>query len=472
MKITKDLWVFLLLFLLSLPLVTPYLRGDGVGYYAYVASAIIDHDLYFENEYRHADSWHYRGYFDEKGNLHPWLRTKTGHVYNKWAKGPSLFWTPFFLVAHLGVLFSRHFFHSYIPADGFSKPYLYACAIGSATLGFLGLLLSWSIARRLFSQRAAFLAILGLWWASGLPVYMYFVPFMSHAHSVFIVALFLWYYWRSYPNRTLRQWLLLGVLGGLMFTTYYVNLLFILIALMDIAERLWQEGRKPLREALNSTATFGIGVFLGALPVFVINQIVLGTPFDLGYGNPFDFLHPQLFNLLFSSEHGLWTWTPIIFLACLGFWPLLKRDKGLGIRVILVSFLYTYVIASYDYWHGFSSFSNRMLLSLTPMFLLGLSGFIGAIEEAIESRRIPFRKYWVPSVLGLMVLWNIGFIFQWGTNMIPNRGPISWRTMIRNQFTEVPSRMVRLANSFFTNRMALVKQIEKQDNKEAAKWNK
>src|ERR1035438_4651825 len=39
------------LFLLTLPLVNPWVRGDGVGYYAYLRSALIDHDLRFENDY-------------------------------------------------------------------------------------------------------------------------------------------------------------------------------------------------------------------------------------------------------------------------------------------------------------------------------------------------------------------------------------------------------------------------------------
>ena len=41
----------ILLFVFALPLVNPWVRGDGVGYYAYVRSLLIDHDLRFENEW-------------------------------------------------------------------------------------------------------------------------------------------------------------------------------------------------------------------------------------------------------------------------------------------------------------------------------------------------------------------------------------------------------------------------------------
>jgi hypothetical protein len=181
---TERRWLFIL-FLLTLPLVTPYLRGDGVGYYAYIASLVIDHDLYFEDEYRHADPWHYRNYFDSQGRLKPHLYTPTGFVENHFSVGPSLLWAPFFLTAHTftALYNALPFPHAPIPRDGFSLPYRYLCALGTALYGFLGLLLAFSVARQLFDDRVAFWATLGLWFASGLPVYMYFLPFMSHAHS-------------------------------------------------------------------------------------------------------------------------------------------------------------------------------------------------------------------------------------------------------------------------------------------------
>src|ERR1700720_4726365 len=37
--------------ILSLPLVNPWVRGDGVGYYAYVRSLLIDHNFRFEKDW-------------------------------------------------------------------------------------------------------------------------------------------------------------------------------------------------------------------------------------------------------------------------------------------------------------------------------------------------------------------------------------------------------------------------------------
>src|SRR5467141_4938715 len=49
--------ILLVLFLLSLPLVNPYVHGDGVGYYAYPRAPLIQHNLRFEQDWRHANEY-------------------------------------------------------------------------------------------------------------------------------------------------------------------------------------------------------------------------------------------------------------------------------------------------------------------------------------------------------------------------------------------------------------------------------
>src|SRR5213079_79962 len=141
--------------------------------------------------------------------------TETGHISNLFSIGPALLWAPFLLAAH-GIVLLCNAYGAHIPADGFSFPYLLAMALGTAIYGFLGLLFSYSLARKYVEERWAFLSTLGIWGATSLPVYMYFNPAWSHAHSAFAIALFLWYWDRTRDCRTFLQWSLLGFLGGLM----------------------------------------------------------------------------------------------------------------------------------------------------------------------------------------------------------------------------------------------------------------
>ena len=47
--------ILLLLLVISLPLVNPWVRGDGVGYYAFARAPLIQHNLDFTADYQHAN---------------------------------------------------------------------------------------------------------------------------------------------------------------------------------------------------------------------------------------------------------------------------------------------------------------------------------------------------------------------------------------------------------------------------------
>ena len=48
-------------------------------------------------------------------------------------------------------------------------------------------------------------------------------------------------------------------------------------------------------------------------------------------------------------------------------------------------------------------------------------------------------------------------------HMVPPRGPISWKQMVRNQFVAVPQRAGSEFAAYFENRKALMRQIERDD---------
>jgi hypothetical protein len=62
-----------------------------------------------------------------------------------------------------------------------------------------------------------------------------------------------------------------------------------------------------------------------------------------------------------------------------------------------------------------------------------------------------------------LILWNLGFMFQWGTHLVPARGPISWGQMIHNQFFVVPRQAFTKAQKYLFQRASLMHQIEERD---------
>jgi hypothetical protein len=70
------------------------------------------------------------------------------------------------------------------------------------------------------------------------------------------------------------------------------------------------------------------------------------------------------------------------------------------------------------------------------------------------------------------VLWNLGLIYQWGTHLVPARGPISFREATFNQFHVVPFEITSRLRSYFFRRGDLMQEIERQDKNQLKDFEK
>ena len=452
-----------LVFVCTLPLVNPWVRGDGVGYYAYARALLIEHHLDFRQDWLHANSSFRMGRVGEQDQILPLEFTATGHLDNHFSIGPAILWAPFLLAAQAAVQLN-HLLGGHIPADGFSFPYVFAMALGTACYGFLAILLSFAIARRYFPERWAFLASLGIWFASSLPVYMYFNPSWSHAHSAFVVALFFWYWDRTRADRTWTQWLILGLISGLMMNVYYICAILLVVPLAESLAGYWQaiQSRQfpSAARLLIHNVLFAFTAFAAFLPTLIAKKIVYGGYLDFGYGHEWNFNSPAFLKVCFSSEHGLFSWTPVILLAVAGLLLLQRHDRALCAYSVLAFATYLYTIGCYDDWAGISSFGNRFFISLTPLFILGLASSFDWLAEAWQERRAAILS---ASLTAALIAWNMGLIFQWGTHLIPARGPISWHDAAYNQVAVVPVQAARTLESYLTGRKQMMGRIEQQD---------
>lgn len=460
--------VLVLLFVLSSPFVNPWVRGDGVGYYAYIRSLLIHGDLHFEEEWLAGNPSFLMNRVDANGNLRPDQYTPTGYVGNHFTVGPAILWAPFLVVAHVLVL-AFDDLGAHIATDGYSWPYTIAMAAATAFYGFLGLVLAFKFSRKYVEERWAFWGTLGIWFASSLPVYMYLNPSWSHAHSAFAVSAFLWYWDRTrHGERTYTQWAIQGALSGLMLNVYYPNVVFLLVPLLESLFRyhlIW--GERPLnglrlRRLFSADALYVVVVVVAFLPTLITRQVIFGHPLQFGYQSlrDWNWENPALWAVLFSSNHGMFTWTPILIPSVLGLLWLSRQDRELA-AVLGIAFMgYYSLISSYPVWDGISSFGNRFFVSLTPVFVLGLSASLEAFSKLLQSRPAQLT---IPAAVMLLVTWNLAFIFQWGTKLIPNRGPISWPQMFHNQVAVVPGKLFDTSTRYLLRRKSLMESLERED---------
>jgi hypothetical protein len=138
-----------------------------------------------------------------------------------------------------------------------------------------------------------------------------------------------------------------------------------------------------------------------------------------------------------------------------------KYDKELAIYLGASALSFYYIVACHPNWDGLSSFGNRFFISLTPLFVLGLSVAFSEFSKWLKGARQALGA--ASAVTCLLILWNLAFIFQWGTHLIPVRGPISWRRMAYNQVNVVPTEFARQVHAYFVNRGGMMQQIEQED---------
>ena len=461
---TRHEKLLIVLFLCTLPFVRAGIQPDGIGYYAYLRSPLIDHNFSFATDWNFPPNEMYlrcrncppeaKQYWNHPANVLLVVRlndhvygnpiTRTGHLPNFYTVGPAILWSPFVVAAHLAVIGADHL-GAQIPADGHSWPYIKALSFATALYGFLGLWCSFQLAKRYVGELWAFWAAIGIWFASSLPVYMYLEPSWSHAHSAFCVAVFLWYWERTRGARSARQWVTLGLLAGLMLDVYFVNGLFLIAPAFDCVQAYIRErgDSKALLKQLKLHLLFAGSMIAGFLPMLLCKQIVYGNPLALGmYVNiPWNWKAPAFGPVLFSSEHGLFVWTPILMLATLGLFAVWRKERQLAAVCTLVAVAFYCLIAVCPWWDGTIAYGNRYFISLTPIFVLGLAaGFERAAGLWKAPRAASLRL--IPLTV-LLIVWNLGMIYQWSTHLLPSAGEVSWNEAVYNQVRIVPGRVLQ-----------------------------
>jgi hypothetical protein len=331
------------------------------------------------------------------------------------------------------------------------------------------------VACRFVAERWALLETLAIWWGSSLPVYMYFNPSWSHAHSAFTVALFFWYWLKTRDHRSTAQWVVLGLIAGLMLNVYYPNVLVVLLLLPEAIaayrSALWPPTAEADSEIQTPTASlllvrhffFGITVVAALLPTFLSKYVVYGGLFKTGYIpiSSWNWLSPYFFSLLFSSDHGLFSWTPLLLLAVAGIFLFWRKFSTVGLPIVCVLVAFYYFMAAYPDWAGISSYGNRFFISLTVFFVLGMATLLEAVAARFRSARA--ATLCLAGVLSIFTLWNLGLIFQWGAHLIPARGPVSWQRVADNQVNAVPRQITTMLRSYLLRRNEALHEIEQRD---------
>ncbi|MEW6235618.1 MAG: hypothetical protein AB1656_09550 [Candidatus Omnitrophota bacterium] len=355
---------------------------DLAFYYSCGRSLAYDLDFCYANEYSHF-----------RFAPHETYLTKPGYPANDWPIGTGIAWIPFLAAARLAKSIGS-WIGGGSPPDGYGWIDQWIVTYGSTLLYGGGTLwLSYFYARRMGAAKQAAIwatAFIGL--GSSFTYHLYVNSADSHAPSAFFIVIFLLLWRRQKAKPSFYHGLASGCALGMAALIRPHNLLFLLTPILEI---VWDKRNRrtqdaPLRKDSAAFAALLAGTIAFFFPQMLLWKQLYGSWLALPRSEDVFWLHPHLWDTLFSDFHGMISWSPLFGLGLLGL-SLNRRWLPLAAPVMLQLYIYSCNIA---WWSG-GSFGNRRMLGCVPLLILGLAGLF---------ERIP--KVWLKILAAACALWT------------------------------------------------------------------
>ncbi len=345
------------------------IRSDGTGYYAWLPAMFIYHDLSFSFFSKEENK-------GLEGRFHPrFLQPHaTGQVL-KTGAGVSLMLSPFFLS-----VYGARSVLGY-SSTGYEGSFQRMVSIAALFYLLLGLYFFEKIA---LLKGASYITVVMTSWVmllgTNLGFYALLHPSMSHVYSFFLIAVFLWCMLRFTATKSKRYLFLSAILLGLIYLVRPVNLM--VLGALPLLFPSWRTFLNWLLELVVAYKKVAVAFLLFCAVVgiqFLLSYLQTGDWLVWSYkGEGFHFAQPQIWNALFSFNHGLFMYTPVLF-AIIIFLVIQAFKKSYQSTVTLSFFVViSFIISSWWCWNYGGGYSGRAFtefysILFLPIALLRLS---------------------------------------------------------------------------------------------------
>jgi len=353
--------------------------GDATHHFVQLRSLVYDRDVHFRNEYLRIYN------LDEYVPGTEWIYTDltpTGHLRNYMPVGPALLWAPLYiLLSSIQVVLS--WMGLARPPDGFDWWLQLVPGVTGVLAATMAAWITWRAIRPHVRESTATIAVLATWLGSHAVYYSLVSPAYSHAASMLTSALFFgsWLTTRDRFSITRAAWW--GGLVGLCALMRWQDAIFLLVPAIEALR--WSQ---PLPRRLLAACAAGAAFVLVFSPQMAVWGVLYGQPFAIPQGPSFmQWTSPHPIAVLFSDNHGLFSWAPMIAVATVGLVVAMIRTPAWRLPLATVLLVSWYVNAAVADWWAGEAFGARRFLSLFPLFALGIAIWLDRSESITAWRR-------------------------------------------------------------------------------------
>lgn len=344
--------------------------GDGRFYYSWLRSVVIDHDINFTNEY---------AFFKTSQSSEA-----TTLPVNKYAIGPAILWSVPFIFTEL-----------LMRGDGYSFPYQFVVGLTSVLYVITGLILLYRLLCAWSKPEIAAVTTTLIALATNLFFYGALDPVNSHGLSFFAATLFLTLLFQ-------KQVFEIGMALALIALLRPQDAFYCLLILPFLSRKNWW----------HISIGFILLFSLQLLAWYAFTGNLFVSPYFTG-GEQYALLRPHLFSVLFSLENGLFVYTPLVIIACIGFvlkWGSMERFKKPALAALLLTW---YLVSSWSSWGQGASFSGRMFVGLFPLLAIPLSRLLTFLSNKALPVPLLFLVFVLP-LGGINLLLTFYFLLTHG----------------------------------------------------------
>ncbi len=380
------------------------LSWDVFGYYLYLPSKFIYHDLDLVNQ-----AWlnELIQKYHSTETLYQAFVAPNGQWVMKYSMGMAIMYMPFFFISHLlaGVLG--------FPPDGLSLPYQYGISVGGLIYTLIGLYFFRKILLNYFDDRISALLLILIVLGTNYINQSSVGNLAPHNFLFTLIAAMVWFTIKWHEKQRWIFMILTGLIIGM------ITLIRPTEGVCIILPLVW--GIKNKQSLLNKIKTFNANklqlltgvlcIIIVLFPQFYYWKRQTGSYFFYSYSNPgegLDFLSPHVINFLFSFRKGWFVYTPLAIFFLLGLITLYKKKRDLFYPIFIYFIINLYLISSWScWWYAGGCYSQRAVVSSYVLLALPLGFLVLRINELkFYKKTLIYLLFFVLVILNIFQFWQ------------------------------------------------------------------